>query len=315
VFERRLTDSQSDFYGKSLDQSAVRAISGNLPGYSRVDLARSRAARTVRDHFHGAYSWEKLGRTHPVVQQMGAHEVADMSAMSQQIKVAARIYGAGLVGICELDHRWVYSRDRAGKPVQIPSEFRTAIVMAIGMDPTAIRTSPAFSASTAVGIGYSRMAFTVACMAEFIRNLGYQAIPMGNDIALSIPLAIDAGLGELGRNGLLITPQFGPCVRICKVFTNLPLDTDSPTEFGVADTCKLCGKCAEACEAGAIQSATDPSFEVACPSNNLGILRWAVDSDKCYSFWIQNGSGCSTCIAACPFTPRAAGQVAETLDR
>jgi len=66
------------------------------------------------------------------------------------------------------------------------------------------------------------MAFVATSLAEFIRLLGHDAIPAGNDMALSIPLAVDAGLGELGRNGLLITKEFGPRLRLCKVFTNLP---------------------------------------------------------------------------------------------
>ena len=192
---------------------------------------------------------------------------------------------------------------KAVNPIQIPPEYEWAIVMAIRMDASAIRTSPAFPAATAVGIGYSRMAFTIACLAEFIRNLGYKAIPMGNDTALSIPLAIDAGLGELGRNGLLITPEYGPCVRLCKVLTDLPLKPDKPIEFGAAEFCRQCRRCAEACEVGAIQLAPEPSFDVVCRSNNHGILRWAVNHDKCYSFWVQNGADCSTCIAVCPFTP------------
>ena len=173
--------------------------------------------------------------------------------------------------------------------------------MTVKMDGSAIKTSPTFTASTATGLGYSQMAFIIACMAEFIRNLGYKAIPMGNDIALSIPLAIDAGIGQLGRHGLLITPEYGPCVRICKVFTDLPLKADKPIEFGVTDFCKKCKKCAEACEANAIQTADEPSFKIECPSNNQGILRWAVNHDKCYKFWIENGTECSNCIAACPF--------------
>ena len=59
----------------------------------------------------------------------------------------------------------------------------------------------------------SRMAFGTACLAEFIRNLGYSAIPIGNDTALSIPLAIDVGLGEPRGNGLLVTPEHGSCIR------------------------------------------------------------------------------------------------------
>ena len=55
-------------------------------------------------------------------------------------------------------------------------------------------------AGAATGLGYSRMIEVAVKMAEFVRNLGYNAIPMGNDTALSHPLAVDAGLGELGRN-------------------------------------------------------------------------------------------------------------------
>lgn len=44
------------------------------------------------------------------------------------------------------------------------------------------------------------VAFSLACLGEFIRNLGYQALQCGSDTALSIPLAIDAGLSVLGKN-------------------------------------------------------------------------------------------------------------------
>ncbi|MBN2619720.1 4Fe-4S dicluster domain-containing protein [candidate division WOR-3 bacterium] len=151
--------------------------------------------------------------------------------------------------------------------------------------------------------GYSRIAYCVACVAEFIRSLGYHALPMGNDTALSIPLSIDAGLGELGRLGLLVTPEHGPCVRISKIFTDIPLVPDRPVAFGVREFCSQCTRCADACHAKAIQQTPQPSFNVVCPSNNTGIERWAVDHDRCYGFWIENGSDCSNCIAACPYTP------------
>jgi epoxyqueuosine reductase len=314
VFARSRSDAQAGFYGKSVHENAAEAIASNRPGYSRMDFARSRAAWTVCDHFHGAYSWERLDSADPVAERLGQMAVTDVAAISQEIRKTASMYGADLVGICELDRGWVYSRSAGANPVEIPPEFEHAIVMAVRMDAAAIRTSPAFSAAAAVGVGYSRMAFSIACLAEFIRSLGYRAIPMGNDTALSIPLAIDAGLGELGRNGLLITPQYGPCVRLCKVFTDLPLEAGKPIEFGVTDFCRRCGKCAEACEAGAISSDPEPSFATTCPSNNPGILRWAVNKDKCYSFWVDNGGDCSTCIAVCPFTSRPAVEAAEPPD-
>jgi hypothetical protein len=81
--------------------------------------------------------------------------------------------------------------------------------MAVEMDRTFIGSSPDAAAGAATGAAYSKMAYTSFLLAQFIRGLGYAAVPCGNDTALSIPLAIRAGLGEAGRNGLLITREFG----------------------------------------------------------------------------------------------------------
>jgi ferredoxin len=307
VFGRMLHDEKASFYQTGMYENVARIIAKKESGYSRLEFARTLGAWTAYDYFHGAFSWELLSQANSVMTKpaLEKYAVSEPSIMTEQIKETATLYGASLTGICKLDNRWIYSRDMAGKTIEIPRDYRYAVVMAIQMDVEAIETSPSFSACTASALGYSKMAFCVACLAEFIRRLGYKAIPMGNDTALSIPLAIDAGLGQLGRNGLLITPQYGPCVRICKVFTDLPLEPDRPIEFGVTDFCKRCNKCAKACEVDAIQSDKEPSFKVECPSNNQGILRWAVNHDKCYPFWIENGGDCSTCIAVCPFVRRA----------
>lgn len=305
IFGRRLWESEADFYGKNVHENAASVIAADRRGCSRLEYSRLRAAWTVYDHFRGAFSWDKLGKPDPNAKQLGKHKATSPAVMSAQIKETARMYGAALVGICELDRRWTYSHDVDGNPVEIPAEFKYAIVMAILMDAAAILRSPAYRAGSATGVGYSRMAFAIACLAEFIRILGYKAIPMGNDTSLSIPLAIDAGLGELGRHGLLITPEYGPCVRLCKVFTDLPLEPDKPIQFGVTDFCRSCDRCVGGCPPGAIRSDREPSFQVACRSNNRGILRWAVNSEKCYSFWLENGASCATCVAMCPFTRRA----------
>ena len=175
--------------------------------------------------------------------------------------------------------------------------------MAIEMDELGIATSPEAPAASATGLCYSKMAFISSMMAEFIRNLGYTAVPSGNDTALSIPFAVDAGLGQLGRNGLLITPEYGPRVRLCKVFTDLPLTADNPIDFGVTEFCMTCKKCAEACEVDAISFKENPNFDSACKSTSIGVLKWPVDGEKCYNYWCDNGIDCSTCISVCPYNP------------
>jgi len=150
-----------------------------------------------------------------------------------------------------------------------------------------------------------KMAFIISCVGEFIRNLGYRAIQCGNDTALSIPLAIDAGLGALGRHGLLITPEFGPRVRICKVFTDIPFVSDMPNIKFIEKVDKFCGKClkcAEACETEAISKKKGSYFHGFNISNNSGVNKYYIDGEKCFEFWIENSSDCGNCIAACPFS-------------
>jgi hypothetical protein len=210
---------------------------------------------TFAGFMHGndeLYSWKSLAVPEENIDsevRFPKVKVCNPAAMSAKIKNAGRFYGADLVGIARLNRFWVYSHsyDRLtgrNDPIRLPEQYKFAVVMAIEMNHDKIATSD-IEASAATGLGYSKMAFVSSLLAQFIRNLGYQALPCGNDTALSIPLAIDAGLGELGRNGLLITPQFGPRVRLCKVLTDLPLKPDKPIAFGVQEYCEKCKKCLE----------------------------------------------------------------------
>jgi hypothetical protein len=296
-------DRKSDFFNKGMYYNTAKIISSGKKGYSHLDFAHMMGSWTVYDYFHDAFSWDKLTNANSVMEKpvLDRFVVKNTSKMSITIKNTAKFFGAIKVGITLVNDKWIYSKDMDNKIVRIPKKFKYAIVMTVKMDGELIKTSPTFPACIATGFAYSKMAILVSCMAEFIRNLGYNAIPMGNDTALSIPLAIDAGLGEMGRNGLLITPEYGPCVRICKIFTDIPMKPDKPLSFGVENFCKKCKKCAEACEANAIQTVENPSFKNMCLSNRQGVLRWAVDQDKCYNFWIENGGECSNCISVCPY--------------
>jgi reductive dehalogenase len=234
--------------------------------------------------------------------------------LSEMVKEAAFLYGADLIGITDLNPKWVFSQDMV-KPYVIketdepretegefviPKSMNKAIVMAVAMNDEMTKASPSVKASVTTAIGYSRMGITAVALAEYIRGLGYNAIPAMNDTALSIPLAVDAGLGQLGRLGILITPEYGPNVRLFKVITDMPLENDKPIDFGVVEFCKNCYLCAESCPSGAI-SFEEPTFEPACDNNNPGVEKWPIKSEECLRFWQENGASCSNCIAACPF--------------
>ena len=310
VFSRVEGDPNASFYEKFVYDNSAAVVDKDAPGYSRRDFARIMASWTVYKELQGSWDrfqvfpWSPLGGPDPVMEACGKHTVTDRAEMSQEIKDTAIMFGADLVGITLLDPRWIYSHDSQGDSIGIPEHCTHVIVMAVRMETRQIMQSPGFPSAVATGVGYSRMAHAISCLAQFIRSLGYDAIPMGNDTALSIPLAIDAGLGSFGRNGLLITPKYGSSVRLCKVFTDLPLEADRPIDFGIMETCSHCGNCVSACPVGAISHKSAPSFRVKSISNNPGIKRWTIDPEKCYSFWVTNGACCSNCIAACPYTPR-----------
>jgi len=271
-------------------------------------------ARGVFGGNYGLYSWDSQVKVSTQPQDLKLTG-GDPVKMSKVIKKVAKFFGASLVGVCEIDRRWIYSNycnvpvllypsvSVSGVeegPIEIPEEYKYAVVMDFEEDYEAIKCSPTNIAAAATGRGYSGEAYTTYLVAHYIRCLGYKAIPMGNDTACSIPLAIDAGLGELARNGLLITPEFGPRVRISKIFTNLPLVPDKPIEFGVWEFCWQCGRCADNCPSRAIIYG-EPTTEIHNVSNREGLLMWPVNAEKCLSFWAANGTSCSNCIRVCPF--------------
>jgi reductive dehalogenase len=232
-------------------------------------------------------------------------QVENPEEMTRVVKKAALYMGASGVGVCRLNSRWIYSQrfnplNLEHGPVKIPEDLEYAVVMVHEMDYTLMRTAPSYGEFATTGRGYSMMAYVASSLAHFIRDLGYEAIPSGNDTALSIPLAVDAGLGELGRNGLLITPHFGPRVRISKVFTNLPLVPDKPIKLGVRQMCSVCSKCARRCPGQAI-TFSEPTDAGETISNNPGIHKWYIDPEKCFQFWVRNRGDCAVCIRVCVF--------------
>jgi len=224
---------------------------------------------------------------------------------TKRIKQASLLFGAGAVGICELDERWVYEdnfrrKTEASPAMDLPKSYTHAILLIIPMDYKLSKTYPAALSGAATGLGYSIGLNAANSLAQFITNLGFGATASLNDTALNIPMAIEAGLGEYGRHGLLITPKFGPNIRIAKVFTDLPLLPDKPIEFGVKEFCEICNKCASSCPVKAIPHG-EPQDKAPNISSLEGIRKWTVNAEKCFKFWVGMNTDCAICIRVCPY--------------
>ncbi|MEZ4677645.1 MAG: reductive dehalogenase domain-containing protein [Caldilineaceae bacterium] len=275
-------------------------------GFTQKDYALRNASWHVSDIFtelkegqdrrEGFSDEFTLYRDVAAVQQ----EVGTPAAAAAMVKRVAKGFGADLVGITHFDERWLYVNkfsdlSRQEKPQELPPDLPNVIVTAQSMDYDLIRTVPSALSGAATGLGYSHDALVVLSIAQYIRNLGYNAVASMNDTALAIPLAIRAGLGEYGRNGLLITKEFGPRIRLGKIFTDMPLAHDRPIHFGVKEFCTICRRCANGCPVKAIPQGA-PSAEPHNQSNIQGVRKWSVDGEKCFGYWAAQNSDCSICI-------------------
>lgn len=280
-------------------------------GYTQKDFALRNAGWTFANL--GMERTQSLGRRDGFLDDITAYlkpsdtkyEVKSAEAMSAEIKQVGKIFGADMVGITGTDLRWHYSHKydadtRTEKPNELSDSLINCIVIGTSMPYEVIKTYPSALAGVAPGFGYSKDAFILQTLAQFIRNLGYEAVATLNDTAQAIPYAIQAGLAEYGRNGLAITKEFGPRVRFGKIFTNLPLQHDKAIKFGVKEFCDICRKCADACPAKAIPFG-EPTDKIINKSNIIGIKKWTVDAEKCFNIWANQGTECGICIRVCPY--------------
>ncbi|MBI2831543.1 MAG: reductive dehalogenase [Chloroflexi bacterium] len=325
---------------RQLHENLKENILKNRPGYGLRDWAfyAGATANMTNSGFsinwpnRRGNSWQPLSKLTQSLAMVSPHPgygklEVDPSIATSLVKKMGHLFGADEVGTCILDRRWVYSHwfdeetrehypikfsDEPGyekyqEPAQlddrtqvIPEKMKYAIVLIHEMDERGMATAPTLTQQATTLTVYSRISFITVMLAEFIRSLGYNAIPSANDTALSIPLAIDAGLGELGRNAKLITPAYGPRCRISKVITDLPLEPAEPGLWGVTEFCNGCRKCARNCPAGAIPFG-ERSFEPLGIFNNRGVLQWQIDHMKCFKYFAKVGTNCGICIRTCPF--------------
>lgn len=232
----------------------------------------------------------------------------DPEETSAKIKEVAKFFGSSLVGITKLDQAYVYSHrgrntdledGRFGEEITNCHKF--AIVVGYAMDYEHINQSNSYYSDAETGRAYVEVAKIVVMLAQFIRELGYSALAhhFRQEEVLHVPLAVSAGLGELGRSGYVISQEFGPRFRTGVVTTDLPLAVDSPINDHIQDFCNYCSLCAETCPVQAIPSGEKTVVR--------GVKKWALDADACMTYWSSDPEKhlcCALCMKNCPFNNR-----------
>jgi reductive dehalogenase len=227
----------------------------------------------------------------------------DPVAASRIIKGYTKNLDVDLVGITEINPMWIYSHrgeifhenwDDWGAEIELSHKY--AVVFATEMALDLVGTAPHTPTTIASMGNYARGAYVATQLAGFIANLGYSATAhhLRHYDFVMVPLAVDAGLGEYGRIGYLMTKQFGPRVRLGAVSTDLPLVPDKPVDLGVQDFCRICKKCATCCPSNSI-----PMDE---PEAVNGTLRWKLNAETCFDYWGTVGTDCNICMRVCPWS-------------
>lgn len=281
-------------------------------GFTQRDYALRNAAWHVSDVFTEMY--EDQGRRDgfqdplSMLRDGPTDQLASASPeeAAAEVKKVGDVFGADLVGITAYDDRWVYTErfssiTGGAKPNDLPEGMTSVIVIGQAMDAELIQTAPSALSGAATGLGYSQDAAVLLGLAQYIKNLGYEAVPSMNDSALAIPYAIAAGLGEYGRHGMVITEEFGVRLRFGKIFTDMPLAHDKPKRFGVLEFCEQCDRCAEACPASAIPSG-GPVPVALNRSGIKGVTKWSVDGEACFGYWSKINTDCAICVRVCPYS-------------
>ena len=287
----------NNYYSRGPSIGRVDDRTRSLPGLlsSRAPLAEPLAfgsakasfdiTEALRDEVDGPVAAERVERP--------------ASEMAATLKDMARRYGAVDAGITQLQPYHIYTHvgrgtGTWGQPIEL--DHRWAIAFTVEMDHATMRTvcrpRRRRIGASVCGIGEDRRS---ARRADSIPGYPARAHIDGNYRVIAPLVAQDAGLGEIGRMGILMTPRLGPRVRLGVVTTDLPLSPDtSGDDTSVLDFCSLCKKCAENCPVDAI------------PDRERGPIaggrRWAIDADSCFRYWNAVGTDCGRCMTVCPYS-------------
>lgn len=167
-----------------------------------------------------------------------------------------------------------------------------ALVLTKAMNSRKIAQAPSFHAGREVWRTYSDLGRVVNRVAVFLRKKGIPCLAgpaLGGDVNYPL-LAEKAGLGYVGRHGLLISPEAGSCLRIAVVYMDIAsLPSVKKREYP-KDICDTCQLCVQICPSGAIfpGKRTQKRF---------------IDYKKCIIPFSRT-MGCSLCIKVCPYTQR-----------
>lgn len=206
-----------------------------------------------------------------------------------ELKVALKEEARGrglLAGVAKYDPLYVFQEFRDYY------KFQTVVVLVHPQRHDETQTIPSWKAENEAMAAYARLARRGFRIARFLRKRGYRVQfhdPMLGD-AIYQRFAVEAGLGQMGGNGQLLTPDFGSRLRVMLLTTDAPLEPDGPVDYGIPGVCAKCQVCIQRCPARAL------GREVI---EYRGVWKYKTSTERCFPL-VLNYKGCAVCMKVCP---------------
>lgn len=233
--------------------------------------------------------------------------VDDPAAMARHIKAVARYMGADVVAIAKAHPAFMYAGNRyvqdgtaedaydKNSPEELVKQFPYLIVTTTAWDYDKLQAHRHHIGDAAYHVSQMKGVLILKALEGYIRELGYTAL---RGVANPQAAGLASGVGELGRNGLIINKTYGARIHMPDpILTDLPLEPDEPVDIGVEDFCKICRKCANTCPTNSIPFGDKVVFN--------GIEKYKINWLTCYKLrpYVHDHWGsCLTCATVCPFT-------------
>lgn len=227
-------------------------------------------------------------------------------ALSAKLKAFCRSSGADLAGIADLvpflQQRW------PTLPADLLFPYTYAISVAVRLDDDimdTITSHPTIEYAEHYRAANADLDRLTAEIAAWIISRGCEAEAVPASKIMDIEnllgavshkaIARMAGIGWQGKSLLIVSPQFGPRIRLATVLTDMPLFPDGP----IKNQCGSCTECTDACPVKAIRNVT----AVDRYANREEALAFERCADRTYENSLLSGIGariCGVCVRACP---------------
>jgi ferredoxin len=208
---------------------------------------------------------------------------ADSAELTRELKELAAEIGISACGVAEYDPKYTFQE-------YLDRQVGTRVVIcSLESDWASTQTAPSVRAEKGKLTCSAELVRRMGTLQQFLVDRGYRARQNRNEI-VQLHYAVEAGLGQLGLNGQVLTPAAGSRCRMSTIVTDAPLVLDAPRDFGVPKICDACQICVRRCPSGAIP--LKRAF-------HRGIEKSKINSARCAPV-VAKAHHCAVCMKVCP---------------